>query len=215
MRVDDLVDSNGLQFTFEIWRPDTNIVNETTTLNDKITIIRGKYFPFLDIEMYWNANNKLRFKVHLKENQQLKYLNKGSCHTAMCFAAIPNGVFKRLYKLTSSSNKMLNSRVDEIYPEHTNALKIADLIPKEFPKMNKIKKMTEDSKTKKKEKEDLKKRKNSRQTYFCIGVCDVWKGENAIHITMNKLRKNIISSGSASLCRTINSPISANFFKDI
>ena len=55
--------------------------------------------------------------------------------------------------------------------------------------MNKIKKMIEDSRMKKKEKEDIKKRKISRQTYFCIGVCDVWKGKNAIHITMNKLRK--------------------------
>ena len=69
LRVNDLVDSDGLQFTCEIWKPDTNIVNETTILSDKITVIKGKYFPFLDTEMYWNANNKLRFKVHLKENQ--------------------------------------------------------------------------------------------------------------------------------------------------
>ena len=40
--VNDLIDSNGLQFTCEIWRLDTNIVNKATTLNNKITIIRGK-----------------------------------------------------------------------------------------------------------------------------------------------------------------------------
>ena len=33
---------------------------------------------------------------------------------------------------------MLNSKIDEIYPEHAKALKIANLVPDKFPKMKKI-----------------------------------------------------------------------------
>ena len=84
------MESDGLQFTAEIWRPAENNINERTILNKNITIVKGKYFPFLNIEMYWNQNSKLRFKIHMKENQILKYLDKGSCPTLKCFLAIPN-----------------------------------------------------------------------------------------------------------------------------
>ena len=33
---------------------------------------------------------------------------------------------------------MLNSRIDEIYPEHARSLKLANLAPDKFPKMKKI-----------------------------------------------------------------------------
>ena len=52
-----------------------NIENKTESLNDKIIIVKGKCFPFLDISKYWDPNNKLRFKIYMKENQKLKYLN--------------------------------------------------------------------------------------------------------------------------------------------
>lgn len=173
-----------------------NTKNICTKLNDKITLVRGKYFPYLDVAMYWNLNNELRFKIHMKENQKLKYLNKGSCHTSKCFEAIPNGVFKRLFKLTSRGNKMLNSRVYKIYPEHAKALQIANLVPDKFPKMKKILEVITISNEKKtKENENLKKRKMFRQTYFCIGICDVWKRKNAIHITLKSYVKSIILNG--------------------
>jgi hypothetical protein len=53
------------------------------------------YFPFLDMEMYWSPEGNLQFRVHLNENQVLKYLNHGSMHTDAYFAAIPTGVMKR------------------------------------------------------------------------------------------------------------------------
>ena len=59
LRVNDLYDSNGLQFTAENWQPDMNTTNICTKLNDKITLLRGKYFPYLDVAMYWNENNEL------------------------------------------------------------------------------------------------------------------------------------------------------------
>jgi hypothetical protein len=60
--------------------------------------------------------------VHLKENQVLKYLNEGSCHTSSCFKSIPHGVLRRL------------SRCE--YPEHKKALEHAKLpVPKTYPKL--------------------------------------------------------------------------------
>ena len=85
---------------------------------------------------------------------------------------------------------MLNQKVDEIYPEHAKAMNLANLVPKrEFPKMKSIKMMIEKSIEIKNARDEKKRRQNSRQTYFCIGVYDVWKRKNAIHLTMNKLRK--------------------------
>ena len=109
--------------------------------------------------MYWNHKGKFRFKIHMKENQKLKYLNKGSCHTSKCFLAIPNGVFKRLYKLTSSSKKMLNQKVDKIYPEHTKAMNLANLVlNREFPRMKLIKMMIEKCNEMKNDKDKKKRR---------------------------------------------------------
>ena len=85
---------------------------------------------------------------------------------------------------------MLNSKIDEIYPEHAKALKIANLITDKFPKMKKIlEQITFSNEKEKKTNENLKRRKVSRQTYFCIGICDVWKRKHAIHITLKKLRE--------------------------
>ena len=49
--------------------------------------------------------------------------------------------------------------------------------------------MIDKSNKMKNDKDKKKRRHASRQTYFCIGVCDVWKRRNAIHLTLNKLRK--------------------------
>lgn len=59
----------------------------------------GPSFPYLDTALY-GRKKELKFKVHLNENQQqLKYLNKGSAHTSKCFVAIPSRVIGRLAKL--------------------------------------------------------------------------------------------------------------------
>lgn len=47
---------------------------------------------------------------------------------------------------------MLKSTVDKIYPDYTKALKIANLVLKQFLRMNNIQSMIEDSKKKKKKK---------------------------------------------------------------
>ena len=47
------------------------------------------------MELFWK-NKMLNFPVHLKANQQLKYLNRDSTHPKHCFNAISKGLFKRL-----------------------------------------------------------------------------------------------------------------------
>jgi hypothetical protein len=37
------------------------------------------------MELSWSKEGTLKFGVHLKPNQQLKYLNAGSAHTPGCF----------------------------------------------------------------------------------------------------------------------------------
>jgi hypothetical protein len=96
------------------------------------------YFPILDMEMYWSPEGNLQFRVHLKENQELKYLNRGSTHTDACFAAIPTGVMKRLASLTTRTEKSELTMMDELYPAHAKALKKANQAPDIFPTLGKI-----------------------------------------------------------------------------
>jgi hypothetical protein len=75
-----------------------------------VNATKKDYFAFLDMEMYWSPEGNLQFRVHLKENQVLKYLIRGSTHTETCFAAIPTGVM----------NKWWNNPVHAILKELQN-----------------------------------------------------------------------------------------------
>jgi hypothetical protein len=88
--------------------------------------------------MYWSTEGNLQFKVHLKENQILKYLNRGSTHTEACFAAIPSGVMKRLASLTTRTNMSDLMRMDELYPMQAKALQAANLAANIFPTLGEI-----------------------------------------------------------------------------
>jgi len=90
-RVNELTGSDSLKFTVEICNPDAP-ENEVPR-NKQVTICREDAFPYLDLEMYWREE-ELKFRVHLKPNQVLKYLNQGSAHTNACFRAIPYGVLR-------------------------------------------------------------------------------------------------------------------------
>ncbi len=88
--------------------------------------------------MYWSLEGNLQFRVHLKDNQVLKYLNRSSTHTEACFAAIPAGVMKRLASLTTRTDKSELMRMDELYPAYAKALQTANLVPNIFPTLGKI-----------------------------------------------------------------------------
>lgn len=63
-------------------------------------------------------DKELNFQVHIKEKQELKYLNKGSSHTHACFESIRKGVSGRLAKLTSKTNDTENVELNKLYPFH-------------------------------------------------------------------------------------------------
>ena len=90
------------------------------------------------MEILWDHHNDLAFKIHMKPNQVLKYLNKDSCHTGNYFKAIPNGVLRILSKLTSKSNLNFNSKLDELYSNHAKAFQTANLAPPSFPTMKEV-----------------------------------------------------------------------------
>ena len=62
------------------------------------------------------------FLVSLKQNKQLKYLNKGSTHTNATFNVITSGIFYRLAKLTSRTKKNAKMKIYERYQGHAKAL---------------------------------------------------------------------------------------------
>ena len=130
--VNALIGSDSLVFTMEIWKPDSP-PEEVPRNPDKITICRDDAFPYLDLEMYWR-NDELQFRVHLKPNQVLNYLNKDSAHTNATFKAIPHGALRRLTSLTSVHEDNENTPLNELYPEHIAALERAGLpLPPVYP----------------------------------------------------------------------------------
>ena len=70
--------------------------------------------PYLDLEIFWDSKGTLQFKVHLKENQKIKYLNFGSSHTKCCMKAILLGVFNCLAKLTSPTSSNIDQQINQI-----------------------------------------------------------------------------------------------------
>ena len=82
--------------------------------------------------------------------------------------AIPKGVFGRLYKLTSRTDKNMESTIDSLYPDRFSALSRANLTPEKIPKMKNV---ILEIKTKQPLKDNKKdnKNKDKRTTYFCIG----------------------------------------------
>ena len=122
--VNKICNSEDIIFTAEIWRPGSL---SKKAVNNEVSVVTSKTFPFLYMELFWNTRGKLRFKVYMKPNQQLKCLNQGSCHINHCFKAISWGVFGRLSWLTSRTKTTKKSRIDELYLDHTAALEKAKL----------------------------------------------------------------------------------------
>jgi hypothetical protein len=129
------------------------------------------------MEMIWSMNGILNFRVHLKPNQMLKYLNNGSAHTRACLRAIPTGVCGRLAKLTTLNDTNGNKPLEEIYTQHFKALRNANLLVDNSPTLKEMisrldqkPKPNPNSTNSKTEKE----RNRRRSTFFCIGVSKAW-----------------------------------------
>ena len=124
------------------------------------------------MEMYWNKRHDPKFQLHMKPKQKLKYLNSDSTHMPSTFCAIPNKVLGRLSKLMSKNNKMdKTTTIDNIYPHHAAALKIAGIAPKMFPTFLKMEKLRiKFTKSEKELKTKAKEKKRKRDTFVCVGV---------------------------------------------
>ena len=85
---------------------------------------------------YGNVERKLWSKIYCKPNQELKYVNYSSMHTATCLCIIPSGDFHHLPKLTSKDEFLRNTTVNELYPDHINALWKARFLLNEFSLKN-------------------------------------------------------------------------------
>ena len=78
--------------------------------SEGVTVHAKDCLPYLDMELFWNDDGEPNFWVHLKKNQAIKYLNKGSPHKKACFKATPLGVLNRLAKLQLFKHEPNNGR---------------------------------------------------------------------------------------------------------
>ena len=132
--------------------------------------------------MYWDSRGHLLFRVHLKPNQQLLYLNRGSSHTLSCYRAIESGVLGRLAKLTSATTANLGCPMDQLYPEHAKALQHAGLSGSRFPTLQQVL----DSRSGAPRQSRSRSGKKSRAVFFCLGYSRFWK--TPIHVVLRRLR---------------------------
>lgn len=121
---------NSVKFTVDLWNPGGTKEDDKRS---KITVNTDEAFPFLDIKFLWSNNELLQTQVHLKPNQNLKYLNANSAHTNACLKSILNGVIQRLTKLTSLNRENRDRPIDLLYLEHANALRKSRIVPSKFP----------------------------------------------------------------------------------
>jgi hypothetical protein len=136
--VNRLAEGDYLQYSLSIWLDSTKRITPCNTYNPQTSVVTDHWFPYLDMELYWGYNphthaEPLQFRVHLKPNQQLKYLNRDSRHTTACFKAIPSGVCTRLAKLTTPLPQHEGKTLADLYPKHFQQLTQSGLVTQPVP----------------------------------------------------------------------------------
>ena len=118
----------------------------------------------------------MAFLVYNKPNQRLKYLNSGSTHKKTVFHAIPRGVFHRLANLTSFNNLNKDKTMDELYPIHAKALRMAGLVRDEFSVLSQCLKNdnSEEDSIDLYDNDLINKKKDLRSAYLSICFCQYW-----------------------------------------
>jgi hypothetical protein len=176
--VDLLVEGDYFKFTMVMWDPAGNAV----TARNGLSVSTAEQFPYLDMELFWAASGDLLFQVHLKENQLLKYLNRGSTHSKAVFKAIPYGVLGRLARLTSVTEGTRNLPLDQLYPHHAAALRRAAIAPDHYPTLQGMLQQIQST-------SDLRKQRQAswkRKVFFCLGVSG-WH-QIPVHVIVKRLR---------------------------
>jgi hypothetical protein len=179
LAVDEQCGNSFLQFTTVMWQSDGR---PSRGNRGKLSVDTNQAFPYLDMEMYWNSQGQLLFRVHLKPNQQLLYLNRGSSYTLSCYRAIESSVMGRLAKLTSATAATLGCPMHQLYPEHMKALQHAGLSGSHLPTLKQVL----DSRTGTPHQSCSQSGKKSRAVVFCLGYSRFWK--TPIHVLLRRLR---------------------------
>ena len=178
------LDNEYLQYTCTMWIPGGE---QPENPDPKVSVVTAEAFPYLDMEMYWDSDEHLSFRVHMKDNQQLKYLNKGSLHTKSCYKAIPEGVYNRLGKLTTMNESNQMTLVSNLYPTHFQKLRQAGLVRGNSPTLQQIHQLAASKKTAQhKTNRDEKQKQRDRKTYFCVGFSTAWT--TPIHAIIKDLK---------------------------
>ncbi len=187
-KVNEIVGGDFMKFTCEMWAdPEAQPIFDVQS-NTNVEIARTSAFPYLDMEWYWHQNKTLCTRVHLKANQQLLYLNRGSSHSSSCFRAIPRGVCHRLARLTSVTEENKRMTLDELYPLHFQALRHSNLFRphQKAPSLQAARGIHQPiSKTQRAIQQ--RQRDARRKVYFCIGISPAFP--TPIWQVINELKK--------------------------
>ena len=182
-QVNKIAEGDFFQFTAEAWgegdSKKTKIGNATSTTTTNS-------FPFLGIDMHWDDQGFLQFKVFNKPGQQIEHAEKSSAHTPATLAAIPKGVFKCLARNTSLPPTNANATIDKLCPKHADALQKANLTTT-FPTLQQI--ITEDLKDQK-ERENKDNKKDPRNVHFLMSMSRFWKAKTHKLITKTLKKHN-------------------------
>ena len=183
------IGNQRLQLTAEIWTKESN--SPTPAKEDRVQIVTNDEFPFLDMKMSWSPEEDMQFEVFRKKERQLKYVGQESTHTPGTLCTIPSGVLNRLTKITSRNPSIHSESVDNIYPNHVNALRKAGLEPPIFPTMGYLWGKQDESIDSEKER-DVSKKKN-RNFYFCVVYSRYFS--TSIYRMINRPKNSFTSHG--------------------
>jgi hypothetical protein len=135
----------------EIWRPgNTSQPLPTSEASvegigtfHQVSINGNTSFPYLDIQLSWNDEGKLYFRVYRKLSKLVKCLNNDRHHHQNHKAAVLSGVKLCLALLITKTAANENQSISDIYPDKHEALKIAGQL-KNGKKMQKLGEVLED-----------------------------------------------------------------------
>ena len=86
----------------------------------------GKFVDYLDMTVCIKEST-LSTSVFIKKCQTIKYLNRSSMHPTWQIRNISSGVLRRLVRLTTVNEDMLDTKVLNFYPAHKKALTLSGL----------------------------------------------------------------------------------------
>ena len=88
--------------------------------------------------MIWSPEEDLKFLVFRRKGQKFNNVGKGITHTPVILHEIPPGVRNHLAKITLRKPSFHFEIVENVYPDHVNALHKAGLAPSILPKMGEL-----------------------------------------------------------------------------